>query len=428
MFRGLKRKISLFLLRMKEYYNIGMTVFFRFVCFFYRKFHRELSDEMFIGFSSAWYGGNVKALLDAIVERKEIVKKRGIKLYFVSPNKEQVKIARSKGVEAFWWHDPAGIPVFSKTGLFVTSHGESYLPVTRRKFFKDFLKDVIGEFGDRLSLKRNDLVGGGFVVKRLELWHGIPFKDVYIDKIPIPPDVFCVTSNFMKEWYSAKGYDSSIFRVTGYPRNDIFFRDINRDKILLELDIPLEKKIILYAPTWGHFTGKELFPWGNLRKTLFLLNDFTERNNVFLIIRVHKYWEGGDYREIEKILSRCSSIKWVSMEMFPDTYSLLAVTDVLITDWSSIAFDFMLLRKPIIFIDCFNPYGKFCFTADERAGAIVKNEKQLIIVLKESLKDPVCFIEKYAPDFDKILDKAFLYKDGKASERVIKELEKLLER
>jgi len=412
---------------LKEYYNIFFTVIFRFIAFVYRRVHGLPEDMVFIGFSSAWYGGNVKGLLDACLREKNLVENKQVRMYFTSPNKNQVEYARNMGVESYWWHDLGAIPVFARTCLFICSHGESSLPVTRRKFFYDFKKDVLGEFGQKLDFRRSDYHGKGFAVKRLELWHGIPFKDVYIDKIPIPPDVFCVTSDFMKKCYTGKGYNPNVFRVTGYPRNDILFAKVDKKEVFSSLNIPAGKKIVLYAPTWGHYTGKGLFPWNNWAETFAQLDKFAEKQrDVFFVIRTHKYWEGEQDDDVEKTLDGCSNVAWVSMDDYPDTYRLLAVTDVLITDWSSIAFDFMLVRKPIVFVACPNPYKKFCFTAEERAGAIVKNQEELLNVLSDSLGDPKVFIKKYSSNFDKILNKAFLYKDGKTSERCIKEIRNLL--
>ena len=412
---------------MREYWNIVFTIFFRSVVFLYKIFHKRLDKAVYVGFSSAWFGGNVKGLIDHLLNEKDLLLKKKIHIYFTSPNKEQIEISKKAGVDAYWWHDLNALPVFSKTKSFVTAHGESFLPVTRRGKLKDFLNDVVDEFVYKINPDKTSRPGGSFSVKRMELWHGIPFKDVYIDKVPLPPDIFCVTSEFMKKCYSKKSYNPDIFRITGYPRNDILFKKINRNKIFSKLNIPSNKKIILYAPTWGHLTGKGLFPWENWKDTFILLNKFAEESSdAFFIIRTHRYWEGGEGSDVKNVLSQCSNIGWVSMEMFPDTYSLLAVTDVLITDWSSIAFDFMLKRKPIIFIDCPNPYRKFCFTPEERAGAIVKNPDELINAIKDSLKDSSRFIDKYAPNFNEVMDKAFLYKDGKASERCIKELLNLL--
>ena len=419
-----KKKVSMIA---REYYNILFSQFFRLICLLYRKDHGFSDNEIVIGFSSAWHGGNIKGIIDAFVKEKELIKKHNICIYFTSPNKEQVAYAKSQGITAYWWHDLAAISIFSKTKVFVCSHGESYIPVSRRISIKDFFLDVIGEFGRKLSFKRTDFTGKGFAVKRFELWHGIPFKDVYIDKIPIPPDIFVVSSEFMKKSYSAKGYDLNIFKITGLPRNDILFKKIDKKMIFSKLDIPMGKKIVLYAPTWGHYTNMGLFPWNDWKDTLLLLDKFADENgNVHFIIRTHKYWEGTESSQVDEVLQKCKNISWVSMDVFPDTYSLLNLTNILITDWSSIAFDFMLKKCPIIFIDRPNPYKKFCFTPEERAGAVVKTYDELEKTIGDSLKNPSKFIKKYAPNFYSVLDKAFLYKDRKASERCIKELVKLL--
>ena len=423
-------KIRNFRWFVKEYYAIAYTVFFRLIVFFYRKCHKELDDEIYVGFSSEWFGGNVKALLFAFLkenEKKHVIKDKKIHIYFTSTDKEQVNISRQEGIEAYWWHDLSALSVFSKTKLFVSSHGERLLPTTRRQKFSDFLRDVTGEVIQKFHADKPMHVNGNFAIKRMELFHGIPFKDVDIDKIPIPPDIFCVTSEFMKKCYLKKGYRTEIFRITGYPRDDVLFSGVDKGKLLSKLGIPDNKKIVLYTPTWGHLTSKGLFPWDDWEKTLLSLDKFAKTDdNVYFIVRTHKCWRNREIDEIKKVISNCSNIGWIPMEKYPDTYSLLAITDVLITDWSSIAFDFMLKKKPIIFVDCENPYKKFYFTPEERAGAIVKNSNELINAVSDSLEDRSKFLKKYAPNFDIVLDKAFTYKDGKASERCLKELKKLL--
>jgi len=423
-------KIRNFRWFIREYYTIGYTVFFRLIVFLYQKYHKKLDEETYVGFSSEWFGGNVKALLFAFLKENKknyVIKNKKIHIYFTSPDKEQVNMSREEGVEAYWWHDLSALSVFSKTKLFISSHGERLLPITRREKFSDFLRDVAGELVQKFHANNSTYVNGNFSVKRMELFHGIPFKDVDVDKIPIPPDIFCVTSEFMKKCYSEKGYRPEIFRITGYPRDDVLFSGVDKDKLLSTLNVPDNKRIVLYAPTWGHLTGKGLFPWDNWKETLLLLDKFSKVNdNAYFIIRTHKCWRSREINEIKEVLSKCPNIGWISMERYPDTYSLLAITDVLITDWSSIAFDFMLKKKPIIFIDCENPMGGFCFKPNERAGAIVKNPNELINAVSDSLKDHSDFFKKYAPNFNTVLDKAFTYKDEKSSERCLKELKKLL--
>ena len=414
----------------KEYFTIGYTVFFRLIVFLYKKCHKGSDEEIYVGFSSEWFGGNAKALLLAFLKenkKNNAIKDKKLHIYFTSPDKEHVNMSREAGVETYWWHDLSALSVFSKTKLFITSHGERLLPVTRREKFNDFLRDAAGEVIQKFNTNNSTHVNGNFAVKRMELFHGILFKDVDVDKTPIPPDIFCVTSEFMKKRYLGKGYPPEIFRITGYPRNDVLFSDIDKHKILSTLNVPDNKKIVLYAPTWGHLTGKELFPWADWKETLLSLDNFSKTNDkVYFIIRTHKCWRNREIDEIKKVISKCPNIGWIPMEMYPDTYSLLTVTDVLVTDWSSIAFDFMLKKKPIVFLDCENPYKKFCFTPEERAGAIVKNPDELINVIKNSLNAPSDFIKKYSSNFDDVLDKSFYYKDGKASERCIKELLNLL--
>ena len=115
------------------------------------------------------------------------------------------------------------------------------------------------------------------------------------------------------------------------------------------------------------------------------------------------------------------------MEEYPDVTELLIVTDVLITDWSSIAFDFMLTKKPIIYIDTPDPFnGKFWFKAEDRVGKIAKNERELIASIADALTNPKTFMKSYSKKLQSILHKAFTYRDGKSTERVVEIILKLV--
>jgi len=401
---------------------------FRVVIFLYKYCNKP--NEIYIGFFSVWYGGNIKAVIHSFkrwLEKTNL--KNQISIYFSSNKKDQAKLAENDGVKAYWYHNLDALQVFSNTKLVVTTHGEGLLPFTRLDGFKDFIRCYKKKLLQKFVIYPL-ICNGKFAIKRLEIWHGIPFKDVGIDTPPLTnPNIFCVTSEFMKEHYVKKGYKKEIFQITGYPRNDILFSKPRKEDILSLLKLPTHKKVVLYAPTWGHKTKKELFPWKNQEKLLKSICHMCTKNDILFLVRPHLLWKPTKKDKFYNIISKCPSIVYLPMKDYPDIYPLLSVTDVLITDWSSIAFDFMLLHRPIIFIDIKNPLGKFCFKPVDRAGAIAKNPEQFLFSLQESITIPASqFIEKYAPNFDEILDKAFHYKDGKASERVVKVMEGLLKK
>jgi CDP-glycerol glycerophosphotransferase len=408
---------------LKEYIKLIINSIFHVINFFHRKYNKK-GKIIYIGFFSLWFGGNIKAMLLSLknwITKSNLDDK--ISIYFSSSNNDQVKLAKKQGIQAYHRHDLEAINVFSNTKIVITTHGERMLPFSRNEKFFDLIYDFLKKIIQKITPYPLEDKPKKRIIKRIELWHGVPFKDVNIDTHPANPDIFCVPSKFIKDEYSKKGYKEEIFRITGYPRNDILFETPNRKDILSSLKIPSDKKIILYAPTWQHVSEKKLFPWGNQMELIKSLCDFLSENNTYFLIRPHIMWKPSKKDGLQQLITECQNIMYAPMIKYPDIYPILSITDVLITDWSSISFDFMLLKKPIIFIECENPIGKFCFNPNERAGLIVTTPNELINSIKISLKDSSEFIKKYSPNFNDILDKAFFYKDGNASSRIIKIIE-----
>lgn len=175
--------------------------------------------------------------------------------------------------------------------------------------------------------------------KSINTWHGIPFKKVGNDVKGrndfdfSNTNLFCYSGEYEYEIYKKafKLSDENLFK-TGMPRNDLVIKNDSKitEKIKKKYDIK-DKKIILYAPTWrdNHDDLKlmDLNKWKEeledeyvfFIKAHGLSEQFSIQNNGFVI-------DVSDYEE---------------------TSELLIAADLLITDYSSIFFDYALLSKPI---------------------------------------------------------------------------------
>ena len=128
---------------------------------------------------------------------------------------------------------------------------------------------------------------------------------------------------------------------TGYPRNDLFFREIHDAEIgvnpvaqeILER-IPPEETVIGYFPTWRE--NEDVDP---IEADIF--NTYLEEHDAHCIIKPHRYTDPFvDDTEFERI------------HVHPptgDIYPIFEDIDILITDYSSIYFDYMLLDRPVAF-------------------------------------------------------------------------------
>ena len=208
--------------------------------------------------------------------------------------------------------------------------------------------------------------------------------------------------------------------VTGYPRNDVFFDE----KLIFEdykdkFSFDKYKKIILYCPT---FRDKYKLVKPFSRKFLSKLNLFLIKNNYLFIVKKHPY----EIRiDIPDNLSNIIDISNKAEEI----QEILIYTDVLITDYSSVFFDFMLLNRPIIYYSYdYVEYIKRCRGMyydyyREIPGPFTKKEEELIGLIKKA--DNWFYKKEYKLIYDKFKSRFNYYQDGKSCERLMEKINKL---
>ncbi|WP_220738588.1 bifunctional glycosyltransferase/CDP-glycerol:glycerophosphate glycerophosphotransferase [Leuconostoc miyukkimchii] len=194
---------------------------------------------------------------------------------------------------------------------------------------------------------------------------------------------------------------------TGYPRNDALFKksdttEINELKRLMNL--PVDKKIILYAPTWRKRGDVTLaLEYDSLSQSL--------PEDVVLVIRGH-YWTN------VVGVPNMKNIKLADFNFSIDDYYLVA--DAMITDYSSTMFDYALLNKPMIFyVYDYNSYTisrglNFDFETDA-PGPLVYNQSELEAAIVNFESIPT----NYADKISQFNQKFIQYDDGHASQKVV---------
>ncbi len=273
----------------------------------------------------------------------------------------------------------------------------------------------------------------------VQTWHGTPLKRLAadMDEVQMPGTTTeSYKRNFIseaKKWdylISPNAYSTKIFKrafefegkviESGYPRNDYLVNFNNDDTILKiksRLNIPKDKKIILYAPTWRdnqyHEQGKYKFNLHlNLNKMKQELGD-----NYLVILRLH-------YLVAERLDLKDYNGFVLDVSHYPDIRELYLVSDILVTDYSSVFFDYAILERPIIFyvydIDEYKDTLRgFYFNIEEKApGPLVKTTEDLIVEVNNINKHGYT-----ASNMQKQFQQEFSYlEDGNSCDRVINEV------
>lgn len=208
----------------------------------------------------------------------------------------------------------------------------------------------------------------------------------------------------------AFGVDKKIIYPLGLPRMDIFFDkkriDEEKNKFYQEYQELKYKKIILYAPTFRDDDVKNLDDNMNL-------SDIIDKLplNYIIINKFHPF--------VSNNYTKINSERIIDMSNYKDLNRLLLVSDILISDYSSIVFDFALLNKPIIFY----AYDKDKYEKKIR-GFYYDYEKYIktsITTSKIQLIDQI-ITQKIYIDNEEFYNKYIDYKDSEASNRIYKTL------
>lgn len=211
----------------------------------------------------------------------------------------------------------------------------------------------------------------------------------------------------------AFGVDPSIVLPIGSPRTDLLFNpsSIKRAKIEFNKRYPdtLNKKKVLYAPTFREFELREKGFKGELSIDLKLLKEQLG-NEYIILIRLHPRVRKRlkIHREFEDFVYDVSNYKNLD--------DLIAAADVLITDYSSVFIEFAALMKPIIFF----PYDLERYQSQERGfyfnysdwvpGPIVFDNESLLRAL---------FSAKVDEKQEEFVNRQFDFRDGNASARFV---------
>lgn len=269
---------------------------------------------------------------------------------------------------------------------------------------------------------------------KINLWHGFPLKKIGALSKSIDFNINTVYNKYFKiggwsNYYlqatsdlsknllgeSFKVSDDKVF-VSGYARNDVFTQNYWKTYLSKEENEVINKindfknkgfNIIFYLPTFRDNKDINLLNLKN-KKDIKLLTEFLENNKILLITKFH-------FAQNNSNLCDTLYDNILNLESNTDVYPILYYSDILITDYSSVYFDFLITNKPILFYPFDLEYysneklGRgLIFDYDEfTPGDKTFNIKELVLSIEFIINNPSKYCEKYKKQYEKIKMQVF---------------------
>lgn len=257
----------------------------------------------------------------------------------------------------------------------------------------------------------------------LQTWHGFALKRIerdVADKLPddypayaerdsAQTDLIVSCSRFMTEIYRKSFWYNGEILEFGAPRNDLLCSDADRpdQKVRSALGIPDSRRIVLYAPTFRADGSLDAYNLDYARLCKSCEERFGGRFTAAIRLHPNVAKSAGALHYDGEITFNASP--------YEDMQELLAAADVIITDYSSLMFDFCLTRRPCfqfaIDIEQYRADRNFYFPLDALPFPLATSNDELaekIAAFDEA---------EYASKIDGFIREVGLCVDGRGSER-----------
>lgn len=346
---------------------------------------------------------------------------RDIRAIWISHNKEIVEFLQQNGYEAYYYH--------SWKGIWYCLRGKVYL-------FDNYSKDI------------SFWLSGG--ATKVNMWHGVPLKkiqhDNVFDRFRHPKNVWekiqnyprnlsdekpshyvLATSEFMKPIF-ASAFQTKHVLTTGYPRVDSFAFDhiknlytAKEQQLLQQIEQLRQDRdvdtILYYMPTFRD-SETQFFDVMNLQT----FGEYLQKNHMLFCAKLHPK------SKLKKEFEAIQGGNIVCIDADVDPYVFVPIADVLVTDYSSIYFDYLFTRRPIVYFD----YDLREYLEDSRemyfdyeeytVGMKAENQNQLEDALSNTLSDQIENQNKA----DALLYKMFDEVNQPVSGRLVKEIRQMI--
>ena len=271
----------------------------------------------------------------------------------------------------------------------------------------------------------------------LETWHGTPLKKLVFDM----EDVYSASPTYKAEVYSQSRkwdylvsdnpFSTEVFQSCfmfpkekileyGYPRNDLMHHP-HKDKIAARIrkkvGVPEGKKTILYAPTWrdDEYYGKGQYKFKLQLDLRRLREEFGDE--YVILLRTHYFIADSlDVTGVEDFA--------INVSKYSDITELYLISDICITDYSSVFFDYANLKRPILFFTY--DLEKY---RDVLRGFYIDIEKEIpgpLLYTNDEVVDAIRNIDKieaqYHDRYEEFYNRFCALDDGHAAKRIVEKV------
>jgi len=237
-----------------------------------------------------------------------------------------------------------------------------------------------------------------YKIPTLSIQHGIVYDDAFAythtnedinnDRNElnfILPDKMCVWSeNTKKVLINSAKFSPMSLAVTGDPKKDYFknaLKEINREKILKNLNIALDKKIVLFA-TENLPNSEEKMVMANA-----VIESMSELSEFFLIIKMHPNEE--DESIYQKIAEKFDNTSYLILKD-ANLYELIHVSDLVIISYSTVGLETMIMSKPVISLNLMGLHDESSMIKNNLVVEIREKNELIPTTLKPSNVNTTC--------------------------------------
>ncbi|MEW6127528.1 MAG: CDP-glycerol glycerophosphotransferase family protein [Acidobacteriota bacterium] len=268
--------------------------------------------------------------------------------------------------------------------------------------------------------------------RRIQMFHGVAGKYGHVYDSPVQSmrhwhRLFFINQRRLNNYQNSGALDrnSESAKLIGMPKLDCLIDgSLERDSLLTSFDLDASRRSVLYAPTWSPYSSVNAFGVELVQKLC--------EAGYNVIVKLHDRSRESDYRHsggidwglrLQPILKKYNG----HLAENSDACPYLAAADVLITDHSSVGFEYLLLNRPVVRIEMPELIARTNIHQDyvrmlEAVSISVRDVPEALKAVEQGFAAP----EQKAKERQRVAEELF-YLPGSATARAVKELYNVIE-